>query len=110
VVTNEGLGIHGFDDDPRKMRARAKARGIRLMSPKEYLDEQGVDVHAESVRMIDECEWEFRRAVLDGTLEGPGGKEVAQVLAWIYRFVLLDERDEAVEHVPRPPIAWDGPH
>lgn len=57
--------------------------------------------------MSDACEWELRRAVLDGSFHGPGAPEVARFLGSLYRFVLLDERDEAVEHVPRPTIPWD---
>lgn len=99
LITNEGVTETGYNDDPKKLRGRAKALGVRVFSPEEYLDAQGVDIAAECRNFVAACKVGVEEARAKGVLQG---HEVLDDIVGIYRFILLDEVNDEYSHVVRP--------
>jgi hypothetical protein len=99
LITWEGFTETGFSDNPRSLRNRAKAAGVEVYTPREFLDANNVNVAEECRRFVAACIDGVQQAKAAGML---GGHEVLDDIVPLYRFILLDEVSEQIRHIPRP--------
>lgn len=99
-ITHEGLTETGFNEDPKRLRGRAKALGVPVFTAKEYLDSQSVNIDEECGLFVEALRAAVQEAKETGILQG---HEVLDDLVPVYRFVLLDAVDARYKHVKRPP-------
>jgi hypothetical protein len=123
IVTNEGYTLGGLSDfksdGSKSLRGLARDAGVKAYSPREFLDFLRVDIATEAERFIKACE----RPVIDEYLRvGPrqsclqlidngldrevltqGYAAALEHVIPMYRLILLDERDEALEGI-MPPV------
>ena len=99
LVTHEGLTEMGVNEDPKKLRSRAKTVGVPVFTAKEYLDAENVDITHECREFVAAC----HRAVEGTQPQNPVFDQfVGEELEPWYRFVLLDEVDAQYAHISRP--------
>jgi hypothetical protein len=99
LVTWEGYTEGAFSTNPKSLRNKAKAAGVKVYTPTEYLESEGVNVEEESHAFVAACVEGVRVAKANGML---GGHEVVDDIVPLYRFILLGEVEDAFAHVPRP--------
>lgn len=87
IVTNEEFTPGGIVPDPKKLRSRARAAGVAVYTPEEYLAANHVDVAAECVRFVLHLAVGVDAAKSRGVL---GGNRVLDDLVPLYRMILLD--------------------
>lgn len=125
IISNEGYTLNGLSDfksdGSKSLRGLGRDIGVKVYSPKEYLGLLRVDMKREAQRFIQACERplieEYLRAssqgssllrrlyeILHHAVENNGYIAHLERMIPLYRFILLDERDEALEGVQPPPV------
>ena len=105
LITNEGVTATGYEEeDKRKLRARGRVAGVRVHSPLEYLVSIGFDIRRESERFIEECDRVVGEIYEEGLFQTE--IETLERIPDLYRFILLDDVNEAYAHVRMPSIPW----
>lgn len=123
IVSNEGYTVHGVSDlksnGDKSLRGLARAIGVRVYTPTEYLRRLHIRTEREAPLFLQACErplieeylrteghrsWLLERLdkCLSRVVESTGYVAFLEQLFPLYRFILLDERDEALEDIPPP--------
>jgi len=98
LVTHEGLSETGVNEDPDKLRGRAKACGVQAFSSREYLEAENVNVIEECRQFVAACRNSVHVVQPQNSIFD---RFVTEELEPWYRFVLLDEVDPWHPRVPR---------
>lgn len=124
IVTNEGYTLAGLSDfkpdGSKSLRGLAHDAGVKVYSPREYLDDMRIDSARESERFIRACEnavlEEYVRVrvphshldVIDHHLGRPVESKAYDAalehMIPLYRLVLLDERDVTLGAIAPPNV------
>lgn len=104
LITNEGLTPRGIVEvratGKPNLRGLARASGVAVYTPKEYLAHLNVDIATEAKRFVQACEAPVMHAYLDAADKSPAWRTMLEQLVPLYRLILLDEHAPELARVP----------
>jgi hypothetical protein len=107
VITNEGNGQNGVSDTNARgrlnLRGKCRAAQVPVFTPQEFLVSRRENIDRARYEFLKAAEHGILLATIDNVLRSPGGRAAVEHLYPHYRWVMLNEVTEDLEHLNRYP-------